>query len=152
MSVSKQSHSTLFIDALSSHESFEYYYVLPMPKYSVSDGYSATVDMSSLLAYAVPSALEDKDKTYDVIELMYNESAGFSAALAQELALSEAGLWISNIKYCLYDVFGWGDFSSHAWKAFSLGESAEAFSSRLTAPTRAAEQALLILAERRRTH
>lgn len=152
ISVSEQSHSEVFIDTLSDHESFEYYYVLPMPKYSVSDGYVTTVDMSSLLAYAVPSALADRDKTYDVIEHIYNGSAGFSKALAEELSLSSAGLWMDNIKYCLYDVFGWGDFSTHAWKAFSLGESADAFSLRITAPTRAAEQALLILAERRRTH
>ncbi len=152
ISESGQSHGAVFIDTLSAHEGFEYYYVLPMPKYSASDGYVTTADMSSLLAYAVPSALEDRDKTYDVIEHIYNGSAGFSKALAEELSLSGAGLWMDNIKYCLYDVFGWGDFSSHAWKTFSLGESAEAFSLRITAPTRAAEQALLILAERRRAH
>ena len=72
--------------------------------------------------------------------------------LAEELSLTCAGLWMNSINYCLYDVFGWGDFSSHAWKAFALGESADAFASRIAAPTRAAEQALLILAERRRAH
>lgn len=147
-----ESHGAAFVDTLASHDGFEYYHVLPMPKYSEADPYSTTADMTSLLAYAVPSLLADRDKTYDVIERIYNESQGFSAALAEELSLSGAELWTNSISYCLYDVFGWGDFSVHAWKAFSLGESADAFASRITAPTRAAEQALLILAERRRTH
>ena len=148
----KQSHSAVFIDSLSAHENFEYYYVFPMPKYSSQDSYASTVDMSTLFAYAVPSLLSDRGKTYAVIDQIYNCSEGFTEALAKELSLGEADLWIENISYCLYDVFGWGDFSDHAWKAFSTAQSAEDFSSSLSAPARAAKQALLILAERLGTH
>lgn len=119
---------------------------LPLPKATVEESYTATVDPSCLYPLAVPSNLDNREKTYAILERMFELSDGLPAAVCEEYGI-ELPYEDDGIGFCFYDLFGWGDFSKHSYSAFGSG-STSSLANKLTAPEKAALQALSILFER----
>ena len=107
-----------------------------------SDGHS--VDMSRIFPFALPSGCPDRTMSDAVLFELISLSEGFCELAAKEYKLPIA---VNAPAYCFYDIFGWGDFSKHAYKAFA-GNKTGSLSKTLEAPKKASVQALLILFER----
>lgn len=115
---------------------------LPLP---TDDGAAegAVVDMSRLFPFALTENCPDREMSLYVLSRMLGLSEGLTELVINEYKLpSHYGS-----AYCLYDVFGWGDFSSHAYTAFTNNKT-DSLSKTLEAPKRASLQALSILFER----
>lgn len=118
------------------------YVYLPLPA-SGDDPVGPTVDASRLYPLALPFDCADREMSESILSLLIVHSEGLC-----ELALTEYKLPNeARPVYCFYDVFGWGDFSRHAYKAFT-GNKASSLQKTLEAPKRASLQALSILFER----
>lgn len=103
------------------------------------------VDMSSLYAFLIPANIntERKQMTTELIDSMYDLSEGIYEKIFNEKSdITHARI------FDLYGVFGWGDYSSHAYDALKRASSSEKLSETLAAPTTVSVQALKILLER----
>lgn len=121
---------------------------------SLPDGYTAIslpsdsrkiyVDMSSLYAFLVPANTDPERKTMiaELTEAMYDLSEGI-----YEEIFDPDGKKNDRI-FDLYGVFGWGDYSSHAYNALKSNSSSEKLLQTLADPTTVSVQALKILLER----
>lgn len=119
----------------------EYLY-LPMPRYE-GRGEGTAAYMSRLFPLALTDDCRDREMSICILSHMIRLSSGLT-----ELAISEYKLPKgASPVYCLYDIFGWGDFSEHAYKALTKNK-AESLEKTLEAPKRASLQALSILFER----
>ena len=118
------------------------YVYLPLPtREDDSEGY--VVDMSRLYPLAITDDCPDKIMSFELISLMLELSDGFTELVTDEYRLPHG----ANTVYCYYDIFGWGDFSKHAYNAF-FGNKTDSLSKTLEAPKKASLQALSILLER----
>lgn len=118
------------------------YVYLPLPRYE-GRGEGTAADMSRLFPLALTDDCRDTEMSFFILLHMIRLSSGLT-----ELAISEYKLPKgASPVYCLYDIFGWGDFSEHAYKALTKNK-AESLEKTLEAPKRASLQALSILFER----
>lgn len=102
------------------------------------------VDMARVYAFSVPANIDkdDTERVFTLTDALYRESVGiydgvYSGSFAEKGRV-----------YCFYGIFGWGDFSEHAYSSFLAGESAEKLADGLAAPVTVSRQALGILLER----
>lgn len=119
------------------------YVYFSLPTYD-TESVGPVCDTSALYPFALLSGCPDIEMSVSVLTLMTELSHGFGDLAASEYGLPDGG---ENAVYCFYDIFGWGDFSRHAYKAF-LENRTDSLKKTLEAPTRASLQALLILFER----
>lgn len=121
------------------------YKAYPIP---AAYGTGRQVDPSRLYAFAVPANISEEDKSmvFTVTDAFYSESVGIYVEEYESIpALIDAD---EHLVFCFYTIFGWGDFSDHAFKAFLEEKSAAELSASLVAPDTVSHQALKILLER----
>ena len=120
------------------------YVYLPLPSHE-GNAVGPIVDMSRLYALAATTNCPDKEMTFYVLRMILEHSDGLAERANVEYEL-DIGV-MEDAVFCYYDIFGWGDFSSHAYKAF-VGNKTDSLKKTLEAPSRASLQALSILFER----
>ncbi len=121
----------------------EGYTYLPLPKRDSDGEYPISYDTSFLYVTAIPSWKSSDSLSHEVLRELTAASETVPDMLRAEYHLPESGIG----RICVYDIFGWGDFSRHAYNAWK-GGSTDTLDKTLIAPERAALQALMILQER----
>ncbi len=116
---------------------------LNLPKSDVGEEYKIHYDTAFLYPAAIPKILEDGHKTEFLVRKFFELSEELTAEICKEYRLT----FEETREECYYDLFGWGDFSSHAYNAWREG-SVSSLKSKLEDPKKVALQALLILFER----
>ncbi len=132
--------SAVFIGTPKEGEDYLY---LNLPKWDTADEYKVVYDTSALYPAAIPAILSDAGKTEALTLEFFKLSGELTKSICREYGITVSGARGENY----YDLFGWGDFSLHAYNAWREG-SVSSLKEKLEEPRKAASQALLILYER----
>ena len=122
----------------------EGYLYFPIPPLSESDR-GLLADASGVYPFAIPSDCPDYDMSACIFDAIAKSSTGLSELVCSEYGLPKDAAESASL--CLYGIFGWGDFSSHAYNALSTNKI-NSLKKTLEAPKKASLQALAILFER----